>query len=123
MILVLADRGKQSQVSKSTEKTQRNLLKTLVLVSAAYLVLWTPGTMIWTLEMYDVIGMSLVWGPVSVVLTMITVCVNPFIYIAKYKEFKDGMAKMLARGQRCMLQTGAPFTLKRVAALSKLPSK
>ena len=100
MILVLRLKSKQSFASaaaNSQETAQRNLLKMLMLLSLAYLILWTPGTVMYTLKVLNVIEDNFVRSSIAIMLSMLTVCINPFIYIAKYKEFKAGMKKMTAR--------------------------
>ena len=78
-------------------KAQRNLLKTLMLVSVAYALCWSSGSITWFLWNCGFLQeMDSALLRVSYVL--VNACINPFIYmyIVQFREFKRCEGNMVA---------------------------
>ena len=84
------------------EKSKRNTLKTLAIVTACYFICWTPNKVYIILYMMGQITMFGNVYQATVILVFTNICINPIIYIAKYDAFKTGVAMLL----RCRQQNG-----------------
>ena len=78
-------------------RAQKNLLKTLVLVSSSFVVCWSWNALFFLVAN---LGYRVVYGHFyhfTVVMVFLNSCVNPFIYICQYREFQRGLKKLLGR--------------------------
>ena len=88
-----------SVATKHHEKAQTNLLKTLVLVSTAFVACWSLGMVTWLLINMGIVDGSRelpVYAYVGMSLACLTACINPFIYSINFMEFRRGMSYFLA---------------------------
>ena len=71
-------------------RAQRNLMKTVALVTAFFVVCWSCNQFFFLLAKS---GYSVDWSGTfyhfSVIMVFLNCCVNPFVYILKYKDFQD----------------------------------
>ncbi len=82
------------------DKKEKNVLKTLALVSVTFIVCWTPNLAIYYLHLAKIIDMTLIsesFFHTTVVLVFLNFCLNPFIYAAQYKDFQKQMKKLCGR--------------------------
>jgi hypothetical protein len=77
-------------------KAQKNITKTLLLVSVAFIVCWTPNQLFFLFLSlgFQIPGQQLI-DPLSTGLCMANCCVNPFIYALKYDQFKVGLRRLI----------------------------
>ncbi|XP_022093722.1 beta-3 adrenergic receptor-like [Acanthaster planci] len=77
---------------ESLMRARRNTFKTLLLVSVAFTVCWTPNEVIFFLFNLGVdVDFTSVVYIVSVAMVASNGCVNPFIYAIKYKQFRKAL--------------------------------
>ena len=80
---------------KGSAVTQKNLLKTLLFVTIAYVTCLLPEVVYWTLTQS---GNVKVINPhilhITFAITCMNTCVNPFIYVINYRDFKAGVKKL-----------------------------
>ncbi|XP_033104909.1 neuropeptide Y receptor type 1-like [Anneissia japonica] len=82
-------------------RAQKNLINTLIAVSAAYVVCWTPNMFLYVT--FNVtsgnkpsnIGHGIAHR-ITVFLSVSNMAVNPFIYAFKYRDFKKGLFKIFS---------------------------
>ena len=99
-------------VSTIKSKAQRNLTKIVVLATIGYFICWSPSQ--WYYFLF-VIGVPLTDVDPAVynfTITMVSVhfCINPFIYIFKYDEFRNAAIKLFRLRRRADNQQSI-FTL------------
>lgn len=95
---------------------QRNLIKTLVVVLAAFIMCWSLNQMYWFLFNFGYIkdpGSDV--HTVSVTLVYINCCINPFIYIFKYEEFRRGVRNLFRGPSHHSMSTAGSSTIKTVS--------
>ena len=83
-----------SNASSNSRKKRatRNILKTLAIVTVAFVICWMPNKCYGFLYLLGVrTSIDLTYG-ITLVLAMCNCCVNPLIYIVHFKEFRTGMA-------------------------------
>lgn len=80
----------------STLRARKNLLKTLITVGIGFIVCWT-WSQVYFLAFYLGIPVSFtsLLYKFDVILNFITVCVNPIIYCIQYRQFKNGIKKIV----------------------------
>ena len=91
---VMADHGGQGP-SAATHHIQTNVIKTMIIVSASYAISWMP---------FNVIGLIFIFNPltilpdvsfyVSLLVSNLYVCTNPFIYATKFDPVKQVLLRM-----------------------------
>ena len=82
---------------RQNERAEKNVIKTLVVVTACYFVCWLPNKI--HIALY-VMGVTSYFGNVfqfTSLLVFANCCINPFIYIAKYDAFKKGLKALFRR--------------------------
>ena len=87
-----------SYVSKVKPAT-RNVTKTFAIVTVSFFVCWVPQKVYILMYMF---GQISTFGHVyqaTLIMMFLNCCINPFIYVAKYAAFRNGMA-MLFRYQQ-----------------------
>ena len=74
------------------KRATRNILKTLAIVTVAFVICWMPNKCYGFLYLIGVrTSIDFTYG-ITFILAMCNCCVNPFIYIVHFKEFRKGMA-------------------------------
>ncbi|XP_022093721.1 prolactin-releasing peptide receptor-like [Acanthaster planci] len=82
----------------SLMRARRNTFKTLLLVSLAFIVCWTPNSIISILLTFGTpIDFTSVVYILSVAMVATNCCVNPFVYAFKYKQFRKALKELLGR--------------------------
>ena len=94
---VMAGHGVEAsaQVSASQAQSKRvkwNIIKTMIIVSVAFVASWFPNNIYFTLPIQQAGHLAVGYYP-TVFLIYLNVCLNPFIYAAKH----DGVKRQLAR--------------------------
>ena len=89
-----AEAGANSRVTLShlnKALATRNVLKTLAIVTAVFVVCWLPNkcyTFLYLVGITPNIGRAYY---LTFALVILNCCVNPFIYIARFKAFREGV--------------------------------
>jgi 7 transmembrane receptor (rhodopsin family) len=80
-------------------KPMRNTLKTVFIVVVMYCICWTPGEYLWALQYFGVIIIdSTSWTYHLCLLAQFSYCfINPLIYAVKYKDFRQGYARLMVK--------------------------
>ena len=98
--------GRDRQPVDNFSRAQRNVVKTLVIVSLCYVLCWTGNQMCYLLFN---LGMPFDFASpfyhVSVIAVFSNCCINPFVYIFKYEEFQLGMRKLICRTDVQVIET------------------
>ena len=89
---------------KKISPAKKNLLKTMVMVTLVFVLCLSWDQIMWLLY---VVGVTKTYyGNLfyySFMLTCINSCINPFIYIIHYKEFKAGIKKLLNKSSSIVM--------------------
>lgn len=92
------------------QRAQRNLTKTLVLVVVGFVVCWSPNQCYYLLHN---LGLPLTMGgpiyELTTALVCANCCINCFIYIANYEEFRAGIAALFGVKRRCRQRETTPI--------------
>ncbi|XP_033637926.1 somatostatin receptor type 5-like [Asterias rubens] len=95
-----ANRSAVESAGDSLLRARRNTFKTLFLVFVTYVFCWTLNAVIFFMFNFgyqlDFEGALYI---VSVALVASNSCANPIIYAVKYRQFRQGLAKMFGRRQ------------------------
>ncbi|XP_077993953.1 galanin receptor 2b-like [Glandiceps talaboti] len=79
----------------SMSRARKNVTKTMLIVSVTFVICWSPVSIsffVYNLGGYlDFAGS---WYYFMVLLVFCNMCVNPFIYAIKYKQFREGIQKI-----------------------------
>ena len=80
---------------KNMSRAHKNLLKTLLIVTACFVGLWITNQLYWFLYNTGLpLYFSLDASRISVVMVYMNCCINPFIYIFKFEEFQRAMRSL-----------------------------
>ena len=101
------NQGENKMVNKATEMrkqnfelAKRNTIKTLVIVGVCFIMCWI-GNQIWVL-LFN-LGWEINWDSPAYQFSVLMICVNctinPFVYLAQYKEYQNAL-KTLICGKR-----------------------
>ena len=75
-----------------------NAVVTSLLVCCGFVVCWTPNVIIYLLSLF---GYNVDFGSwlyhFTLVLVFTNSCINPFIYAAKYREFQQGVRRLISQ--------------------------
>ena len=82
------------QNSKQNQKIKKNVIKTLAIVTACFFICWIPHRIYVILYSFRIISSFGNFYQFTVVLVFTNCCINPFIYIVKYDNFKKGLATL-----------------------------
>ncbi|XP_038070618.1 beta-2 adrenergic receptor-like [Patiria miniata] len=94
-----ADMPSSGARRRLVRQASRNVIITTFLVSLTYLVCWGPNEiMYFYVNMGGVVDRSGVFYRFTVVMALVNMCVNPFIYAMCYKDFRRGLWLCLRRG-------------------------
>ena len=75
----------------------RNALITSLMVCCGFFICWTPNeTIVFTSYIIDTVDFRSSMYQFSVVLMEANSCINAFIYAAKYREFQDGVRRLMS---------------------------
>ncbi len=79
-------------------RAQRNLMKTVALVTLSFVVCWSCNQFFFLLSQSGY-AMDFTGGfyHFSVFMVFLNCAANPFIYILKYKEFQDAVRKVVLK--------------------------
>jgi hypothetical protein len=95
--------------SNSLARAQRNLTKTVVLVSVGFVFCWSWSQWFYTLY---AAGMSVKFTEgyydFSIVMISLHCCINPFIYIINYDQFRAAVRKIFTQ-RRSTSETHASY--------------
>lgn len=87
--------GTATQSGHNLSKAQRNMTKTCVIIVVAYICLWTPTQVVWTIFAFEIpISSPRLISRSFLVLVNLNLCINPFIYIFTYDEFRRGISNL-----------------------------
>ena len=93
----------QSQNSKNENRRlskNKNILKTLAMVTTVFVVCWLPNSVIFlNFLIGNVDSLSGILYHLSVYLLFLNSCINPIIYSAQYKDFRIQMKKVFCRNK------------------------
>ena len=73
-----------SNNNSSSNRSQMNVIRTMIIISSAYAVCWCPNIAWYALTMFNAIGPSDEFNYISVFLLFFNVCLDPFIYTASH---------------------------------------
>ena len=89
-----------SSNNQSSNRAQRNVIKTLIMISVAFVLCWIINQIMF---LYYNLGGSLNFSGylyhISVILVFLNCCINPFVYMCKYDQFKRGVVKLVNHNQ------------------------
>ena len=84
--------------SSVAQKAGRNAAITSLMVCCGFVVCWSPNQILFFLSQ---VGYAVDFGGwfyhFTVTLVATNSCVNPFIYAAKYREFQQGIRRLVSR--------------------------
>ena len=73
-----------SSNNSSSNRSQMNVIRTMIIISSAYAVCWCPNMAWFALTTFSAIGQSDEFNYISVFLLFFNVCLDPFIYTASH---------------------------------------
>ena len=76
------------------QKAKRNVIKILAIVTICYFICWLPNKIYISMFMLGKISSFGHLYQATVIMVFINCCINPIIYIAKYDDFKKGLAML-----------------------------
>ncbi|KAJ8030209.1 Galanin receptor type 2 [Holothuria leucospilota] len=89
------------KLSKKIPKGVRDIFTTMIIVSVAYMICWIPDI---TLYLHHNLVTPHDWKDlvhrIARILAESNVCVNPIIYIMKFKTFQRGLKKLVTKSPR-----------------------
>ncbi len=90
----------QRQRQHKMTKIKKNILKTLFIVASCYFICWTGNQVLFLLyNLGAVINFFTVFYHITVTLCFLNTCINPFIYIVRYKQFQHALKRLLCGKQ------------------------
>ena len=85
---------------RASVKGQQNVIKTLLSVSLVFLLCWTANQLIF---LYFNFGGDIDFDGylyhISVILVFTNTCINPFVYLLRYKQCRSALANVFIRNQ------------------------
>ena len=73
------------------DRSQRNVIKTLILVSVSFFVCWCPNQIYYLYILQTGLQFDGIVYTVTLLFIFMNVILNPFIYASKYDDVKDRM--------------------------------
>ncbi|XP_070537182.1 cholecystokinin receptor type A-like [Ptychodera flava] len=93
------DAGKKEDDTIS--RARKNVTKTMLIVSVTFAVCWSPTSIIFFADNQEIVDIHYD-GPLyyfTVIMVFCNMCVNPFIYALKYKDFRAGVREIFRCGR------------------------
>lgn len=85
-------------VNSAINVAGRNAVIIALMVGCAFVACWTPFMVIGIVyNITKYIDFGGVFYNFSMALALTNSCVNPFIYAAKYREFQDGVKRLVSK--------------------------
>ena len=85
-----------SQGNSTFDNVKRNVIKTLIIVSSAFVVCWTCNQMFMLFYFIGVrVDFSGWFYYLSVIMVYSNSCINPFVYAVKYKQIQNSFKRLL----------------------------
>ena len=80
-------------------QARRNIMKTLIIVSACFIFCWSLNQTYYLLTNIGVLTLNIShpFNTASIFLVYINSCVNPFIYVIHYQQFRRGVGLLSQR--------------------------
>ena len=99
------DSGNCSGLKKKEEDTSKqemtrarnNVLKTSAMLSAAFILCWSPNQVYYTMYQFGVASLGSAFYHFSVLMVFLNCCFNPAIYCLKYKPFQKSFENMVRK--------------------------
>ena len=126
----LTDKGRREQienkaVDKATnvrkrnyELAKRNVIKTLTLVAACFVICWT-GNQVWVLAFNFEVELD--WDSIGYQFFILMICVNcvinPFIYLIQYKEYQKALKALFCGRKKVKSTSETQISKSSVSAL------
>lgn len=89
------------------DKAKRNLFKTIAAVSISFVLCWTPNQLLFLLSSFGVKNLYGHFYDLTVMLILLQCFINPFIYAAKYKDFKTSIKLLIHRKKKSQTESTA----------------
>ena len=87
-----------SQIDGIMARARRNVMRTLIIVSITFVLCWTSNQVVFLLYLMGYsTDFGSAWYHFTVMAVLCNSCLNPFIYIAKYKQFQVGAKQFMSR--------------------------
>ena len=87
-----------NELERRLARVRDNVIKTLFVVSICYFICWVVNqTYFLVLNMGVPLSVSSTFYHLTVILTFSNCMINPFIYIARYDQFRDGIRSMFRK--------------------------
>lgn len=88
----------QNSIEARNERIRKNTIQTFAIVSSLFFFCWVTNQIYFLLSQ---LGVSLRYDTplyrMAVLLAFLNCCVNPFVYVASYKEFKTALKKIVLK--------------------------
>ncbi|XP_077981903.1 galanin receptor 2b-like [Glandiceps talaboti] len=84
---------------KPLSKTEKNIISTLLIIAITYIVCWSPNQIVYFwFNLGGYVNFNSIFFSYTIVSVCCNMCVNPFIYAAKLREFQVEAKKMFGCG-------------------------
>lgn len=90
--------GNTKTVSASSKRALNNIVKTMILVSIAFFVCFSPNQWLFFCFNFGLFDYGIFSHPIyniSVIALYMNCCINPAIYVASYQQFREAVKRML----------------------------
>lgn len=110
MVVVMRKRASNLGNQSSTDgqrlsRTQRNLLKTSAIITICFFLCWSWNQMAFFFFNLGVnYDMTSSFHLFTIIAVNFNCCINPFVYVVKYEEFKRAARKLVMK--RCLVDPG-----------------
>jgi hypothetical protein len=87
-------------MSTSSKRALYNIVKTMILVSVAFFICFSPNQWLFFLYRFNLFDWRIFYNPIyniSVIAMYLNCCINPAIYAASYKQFQSAVRQLLCR--------------------------
>jgi len=94
--------------SSSINAAGRNALVTSVMICCGFVVCWSLNEISFFLNVIGVVQMDFAgwYYHFTVVMVLLSSCINPFIYAAKYRDFQTGVRNMMKKNSSSVSAAG-----------------
>ncbi|XP_006821237.1 galanin receptor 2a-like [Saccoglossus kowalevskii] len=81
--------------SKPLSKTEKNIIQTLLIVAVTYIICWSPNQIVYFgFNIGFDVDFNSVFFRYGIVSVCANMCINPFIYACKLKDFREQVKKI-----------------------------